>query len=59
MEKEGSVDYLILQVKKEKYRSVQEDAVWFEQGVSHLSGGNKLKSHVQCNFQSFLSLILF
>lgn len=59
VEKEGSVDYLIHQGKKERCRSVQEDAIWTAQGVSPLSGGNKLKSHVQRNFQSFLSLILF
>jgi len=28
VEKEGSVDYLIHQGKKEGYRSVQEDVIW-------------------------------
>lgn len=56
MEKEGSVDHLIHKGKKERYRSVQEDAIWTAQGVSHLSEGNKLKS--QFLVISFFDVVL-
>lgn len=56
VEEEGSVDHLIHKGKKERYRSVQEDAIWTAQGVSHLSEGNKLKS--QFLVISFFDVVL-